>query len=124
MSWGATVLVALAAAVFAHAATSSSYAGAAACARCHADQQRQWSQSRHSKMVQPATAMGGRRRYGRRRSGRQCKLDPEVPAQYCLAYAYAQQGKLDEARKLLQAIPRADPQFARAQRLLQAIAGR
>jgi len=52
------------------------------------------------------------------------KLDPEVPAQYYLAYAYAQQGKLDEARKLLQAIPQADPQFARAQRLLQAIAGR
>lgn len=52
------------------------------------------------------------------------KLDPEVPAQYYLAYAYAQQGKLEEARKLLQAIPPADPQFARAQQLLQAIAGR
>src|SRR5450432_451432 len=50
------------------------------------------------------------------------KLDPEVPAQYYLAYAYAQQGKLEEARKLLQAIPPADPQFARAQQLLQAIA--
>jgi len=52
------------------------------------------------------------------------KLDPAVPAQYYLAYAYAQQGKLDEARKLLQAIPQADPQFARAQHLLQAIAAR
>jgi predicted CXXCH cytochrome family protein len=51
------------------------------------------------------------------------KLDPEVPVQYYLAYAYAQQGKLAEARKLLQSIPQADPQFARAQRLLQALAG-
>jgi len=51
------------------------------------------------------------------------KLDSEIPAQYFLAYAYAQQGRLDEARKLLQAIPQADPQFARAQRLLQALAG-
>jgi predicted CXXCH cytochrome family protein len=52
------------------------------------------------------------------------KLDPEVPARYFLAYAYAQQGKLDEARKLLRAIPQADPQYPRAQTLLQAIAGR
>ena len=52
------------------------------------------------------------------------KLDPEIPAQYYLAYAYAQQGRMAEARKLLEAIPQADPQFARAQRLLQALAGR
>src|SRR5450432_2163956 len=58
MSWGASVLVALAAAVSAQAATGSPYAGAAACAGCHPDQQRKWSQSRHSKMVQPATVMG------------------------------------------------------------------
>ena len=57
MTWGASVLVALAAALSAHAA-GSAYAGAAACAKCHAEQQRKWSQSRHSKMVQPATAAG------------------------------------------------------------------
>jgi predicted CXXCH cytochrome family protein len=52
------------------------------------------------------------------------KLDPDLPARYFLAYAYAQQGKLDEARKLLRAIPQADPQYPKAQTLLQAIAGR
>jgi predicted CXXCH cytochrome family protein len=38
------------------AAAGPAYVGAAACAKCHAEEQRRWSQSRHSKMVQPATA--------------------------------------------------------------------
>jgi predicted CXXCH cytochrome family protein len=46
----------LLAAGLAHAEGTSEYAGAAVCARCHAEIHRQWSQSRHSKMVQPATA--------------------------------------------------------------------
>ena len=50
------------------------------------------------------------------------KLDPEVPAQYSLAYAHAQQGQYSEAREILLAIPPSDPQFARAQELLRAIA--
>ena len=37
----------------AHAAPT--YVGALACAKCHAETHRKWSQSRHSKMVQPAT---------------------------------------------------------------------
>ena len=41
-----------AAVVSAHAAA---YTGAAACAKCHAEIHARWSQSRHSKMVQPAT---------------------------------------------------------------------
>src|SRR5471032_2504448 len=56
MIWRGLLLVMLAAAQSAHAATGSTFVGAAACAKCHADQQRKWSQSRHSKMVQPATA--------------------------------------------------------------------
>ena len=36
-------------------ANDAGYAGAAACAKCHAEEHRRWSQSRHSKMVQPAT---------------------------------------------------------------------
>jgi len=51
------------------------------------------------------------------------KLDPEIPARYFLAYGLAQQGKMDEARAILQAIPPADSQYARAQVLLKAIAG-
>jgi len=51
------------------------------------------------------------------------KLDPEIPARYFLAYALAQQGKMDEARTILRAIPPADSQYARAQVLLKAIAG-
>lgn len=50
------------------------------------------------------------------------KLDPEAPAQYFLAYAHAQQGQYSEAREILLAIPPSDPQFARAQELLRAIA--
>jgi predicted CXXCH cytochrome family protein len=52
---GAWVLM-LAAVGSAQAAGTSPYAGAAVCAKCHAEVHRQWSQSRHSKMVQPATA--------------------------------------------------------------------
>jgi predicted CXXCH cytochrome family protein len=46
----------LAAVGSARAAGTAGYAGAAVCAKCHAEVHRQWSQSRHSKMVQPATA--------------------------------------------------------------------
>jgi Tetratricopeptide repeat/Cytochrome c554 and c-prime len=43
-------------AVSAHAAaTAPAYVGMAACAKCHAEIHRQWTHSRHSKMVQPAT---------------------------------------------------------------------
>src|ERR1051326_1105133 len=41
-----------------HAATAPGYAGASACVKCHAETHRQWAQSRHSKMVQPATTAG------------------------------------------------------------------
>lgn len=37
------------------ASTGPSYVGMAACAKCHAEIHRQWTHSRHSKMVQPAT---------------------------------------------------------------------
>jgi predicted CXXCH cytochrome family protein len=36
-------------------AQAASYVGMAACAKCHAEIHRQWTHSRHSKMVQPAT---------------------------------------------------------------------
>ena len=49
------------------------------------------------------------------------RLEPDIPARYYLAYAYAQRGRLDEARRLLHAIPPADAQYGPAQRLLQAI---
>ncbi len=39
-----------------HAA--GTYVGAAACAKCHEGAHKTWSQSRHSKMLQPATAQG------------------------------------------------------------------
>src|ERR1039458_4265633 len=45
----------LAASVLASAAAVATYVGAAACAKCHAEAYRKWSESRHSKMVQPAT---------------------------------------------------------------------
>ena len=51
------------------------------------------------------------------------KLDPEMPAQYLLAYAHAERGEYQQAREVLQAIPPADAQYARAQQLLRAIAG-
>ena len=38
-----------------YAAAGPSYVGAAACAKCHAEIHSEWSHSRHSKMVQPAT---------------------------------------------------------------------
>ena len=38
------------------AATAPTYVGAAACAKCHAEAQHTWAASRHSKMLQPATA--------------------------------------------------------------------
>ena len=44
----------LAAAAAAHAA-GATYVGAGACEKCHAEAYRKWNQSRHSKMVQPAT---------------------------------------------------------------------
>ena len=50
------------------------------------------------------------------------KLDPEIQAQYLLAAAYAEQGQYTQAREVLLAIPPADPQYPRAQRLLKAIA--
>ena len=46
----------LAAACSAEAAGTAGYAGAAVCAKCHTQAHLVWSQSRHSKMVQPATA--------------------------------------------------------------------
>lgn len=49
------------------------------------------------------------------------RLEPDMPARYYLAYAYAQRGKLDEARRIIRAIPPADAQYAPAQRLLKAI---
>jgi len=45
----------LAAANSAQAADATGYAGAAVCAKCHAQAYHVWSQSHHSKMVQPAT---------------------------------------------------------------------
>lgn len=44
--------------VRAYAAGVPGYAGAVACVKCHASEHRQWTQSRHSKMVQPATSEG------------------------------------------------------------------
>jgi tetratricopeptide (TPR) repeat protein len=51
------------------------------------------------------------------------RLNPETPAQYLLAYAYAEEAKYDAARAILQKILPADPQYAKAQELLKAIAG-
>jgi tetratricopeptide (TPR) repeat protein len=49
------------------------------------------------------------------------KLGPGIPARYYLAYAKAQQGRLDEARQILAAIPPSDFQYANAQKLLKAL---
>ena len=49
------------------------------------------------------------------------RLEPDIPAQYYLAYAYAQRGRLEDAKALLKAIPESDSQYARAQALLKAI---
>src|SRR5260370_18837298 len=50
-----SALIILAAGAWMRAAPAPTYVGAAACAKCHAEAYRKWSQSRHSKMVQPAT---------------------------------------------------------------------
>jgi predicted CXXCH cytochrome family protein len=50
-------------------------------------------------------------------------LDPQIPAQYYLAYAYAELARYDEARAIIAKIPASDPQFAKAQELYRAIAG-
>jgi predicted CXXCH cytochrome family protein len=50
------------------------------------------------------------------------KLDPKIQAQYLLGSAYAAQGNLTAAKQVLEAIPAGDPQYEKAQRLLQAIA--
>jgi predicted CXXCH cytochrome family protein len=52
------------------------------------------------------------------------KLDPQVPAQYLLGGAYAEQGNLTAAKRILEAIPMSDSQYQKAQRLLKAIAAR
>jgi hypothetical protein len=64
----------------------------------------------------PATAIGALQN--------SLKLDPEIPASYYLAYAKAQQGHTDEARQILEAIPSTDSQYAKAQKLLKALAAR
>jgi predicted CXXCH cytochrome family protein len=51
------------------------------------------------------------------------KLDPETPAQYFLAYAYAQQADYRAARELLLTIAPSNTQYPRAQQLLKAIEG-
>jgi tetratricopeptide (TPR) repeat protein len=51
------------------------------------------------------------------------RLDPQAPAQYYLAYAYAEQRQYDEARAVIARIPATDPQFAKAQELYRAILG-
>jgi predicted CXXCH cytochrome family protein len=48
-------------------------------------------------------------------------LDPDAPAQYLLAAAYAQNRQFAESRQILEKIPATDPQYARAQRLLAAL---
>jgi len=50
-----TALLLLLAPIAASAATGPAYVGMATCAKCHAEIHRQWTHSRHSKMVQPAT---------------------------------------------------------------------
>jgi predicted CXXCH cytochrome family protein len=49
------------------------------------------------------------------------KLDPTIPAQYFLAYAYAQQKRYDRSRAILVNIPPSDANYAKAQDLLRAI---
>jgi tetratricopeptide (TPR) repeat protein len=50
------------------------------------------------------------------------KLEPAAPAQYLLAYGYAQQGHVPQARELLKSISPSDSQYPSAQRLLQVLA--
>ena len=49
------------------------------------------------------------------------KLDPTIPAQYDLARALADTGESKEARQILEAIPRDDPQYSVAQQFLAAL---
>ena len=56
MRWRSAFILAIAAA--AQAASGPTYVGAAACAKCHSDISHKWHESRHSKMVQPATRSG------------------------------------------------------------------
>jgi tetratricopeptide (TPR) repeat protein len=51
-------------------------------------------------------------------------MSPETPAQYFLAYALAEERKYSDARAILNKIAPSDPQYANAQALLKAIAGR
>jgi predicted CXXCH cytochrome family protein len=53
------------AAAHAAAASGATYVGEAACVKCHAGIGSQWSQSRHSKMVQPATVASVRGDFNR-----------------------------------------------------------
>lgn len=50
------------------------------------------------------------------------RLDPEAEGQYLLGAAYAQNGQYQESREVLSRIRQSDPQYARAQRLLAALA--
>jgi len=50
------------------------------------------------------------------------KLDPTAEAQYLMAGAYLEQNDYAKARAILQAIPPGDPQYEKAQRLLNVIA--
>jgi tetratricopeptide (TPR) repeat protein len=49
------------------------------------------------------------------------KIDPSIPAEYFLAAAFAAKGQFDEARKILRAIGPRDPQYAKAQKMLQSL---
>ncbi len=49
------------------------------------------------------------------------KLDPTIPAQYFLGRSLAEKGDYQPARQILNAIPRDDPQYDTAQRLLAEI---
>jgi tetratricopeptide (TPR) repeat protein len=55
---------------------------------------------------------------------RSMKMDPAKPAQYLLARSLAAKGDLDEARRILQAIPLSDPQYNQAQGLLAGMAAK
>jgi tetratricopeptide (TPR) repeat protein len=52
------------------------------------------------------------------------RLDPAVPAQFLLAEALAVKGDFPAARQILEAIPRSDPQYASAQKLLAEVEAR
>ena len=56
LAWSLGALLLLAAALPLGGQSVPSYVGAAACAKCHASVNQQWSESRHSKMLQRATS--------------------------------------------------------------------